>query len=223
MSWGSGGLSADELHRLKRAEVVRAASRFFSRHGYHGTSLAEIAKDLGLTKSALYYYFADKKTLLFDCSRSAHEGALKLQEGSERTALRRLENLCVAYVSYVVDNELGFIMYADIENLDDPERRTIIAMRDRFEARIRTLLREAIKRGEIADNDVKLAGLTLLGALNWIPKWFNSSGELPAADIAARVVKTVLKGLGASDANLGTEEQAAKSAAASSRRPKRLS
>ena len=65
---------------------------------------------------------------------------------------------------HCLDNELGFIMYADIENLDDPERRTIIAMRDRFEARIRTLLREAIKRGEIADDDVKLAGLTLLGA-----------------------------------------------------------
>jgi AcrR family transcriptional regulator len=219
MSWSSSGLSADELHRLKRVEIVRAASRFFSRQGYHGTSLVDVAKELGLTKSALYYYFADKKALLFDCSRSAHEGTLQLDEGDDAIAVRRLRKLCIAYAAYVVDNQLGFIMYSDLESLDAAEQRTIIAMRDRFEARIRDLLQEAVKRGEIDENDVKLSGLGLLGALNWIPKWFNPQGSLTAVDIADRLVIMNLRGLGASDAKLGLSGKAVPSATKSVRMP----
>jgi TetR/AcrR family transcriptional regulator len=203
MSWVKGVLSAEELHRMKRFEIVRAASGYFSRQGYHGTSLTEVAKELGLTKSALYYYFADKRTLLFECSREAHKGALQLVDGGDPSPLLRLRVLGAAYVEYVVDNELGFIMYADVGNLGDAERRAIIRMRDKFDARIRGLIEKAMQRGEIRTDNVKLAGFTILGALNWIPKWMSPKGSLTARDIADYIMLTVLRGLGASDANLG--------------------
>lgn len=42
---------------------MAAARRRFLQWGYSGTSIAALSEDLGLTKAALYYHFADKAAL----------------------------------------------------------------------------------------------------------------------------------------------------------------
>ncbi len=46
-------------------DVLDAASRAFSRRGYHATTMKDVATELGLTPGALYSYF-DSKESLFD-------------------------------------------------------------------------------------------------------------------------------------------------------------
>ncbi|MFX8688983.1 helix-turn-helix domain-containing protein, partial [Acinetobacter baumannii] len=46
----------EALNERKRAALLRAASAFFNRGGFDGTSLDEIVASLGLTKGAFYYY-----------------------------------------------------------------------------------------------------------------------------------------------------------------------
>ena len=71
MRWSNKLPSQSEVYNLKKNEIVRAAARYFSRFGYHGTTLADVAVDLGVTKQALYYYFSDKQSLLFACAIAA--------------------------------------------------------------------------------------------------------------------------------------------------------
>jgi len=47
-----------------RAEIVRSAKRLFQQYGYRKTTVSDIAKALGKVKSAIYYYFPDKESLL---------------------------------------------------------------------------------------------------------------------------------------------------------------
>ena len=54
-------------HDVKRDAVIRAAARAFNAHGYHHTSLDDIAADLGVTKPTVYYYVENKEQLLFEC------------------------------------------------------------------------------------------------------------------------------------------------------------
>ena len=49
----------------KREEIITAAARMFAKHGYHGTQLEQIARSLGLSKGALYWYFPKGKEQLF--------------------------------------------------------------------------------------------------------------------------------------------------------------
>lgn len=51
--------SADE----KRSKILDVAKRRFAHYGLAKTTMAEIAKDLGLSKALLYYYFPDKNNL----------------------------------------------------------------------------------------------------------------------------------------------------------------
>lgn len=195
MVWTADVPSIDQLRELKRTELVRAASRYFSRHGFHGASLADIARDMGLTKSAIYHYFPDKQSLLFECSRWAHETIVGLEEGNDPDPAVRLARLAAGYARHVSENELSFIMFSDLDNMSQPQRRQIIKLRDSFERRIRTLLLQAARRMGRELPDPKLAGLMLLGSLNWIPKWFDQNGELNAEQVAVLFVRVLLSGV----------------------------
>jgi len=47
-----------------RDQILKSALRHFETKGYSGTSLRDIADELGLTKAALYYHFPSKKGLI---------------------------------------------------------------------------------------------------------------------------------------------------------------
>ena len=47
-----------------KQEILTAASRLFSDYGYQGTSLADIAREIGYSKASVLYHFASKEALL---------------------------------------------------------------------------------------------------------------------------------------------------------------
>jgi len=47
-----------------RQRILDVAAHLFATHGYAGTSIRDIADELGVTKAALYYHFASKEVLL---------------------------------------------------------------------------------------------------------------------------------------------------------------
>jgi AcrR family transcriptional regulator len=47
-----------------RGEILAAAARRFALTGYRGTSLQDIARDVGCSKAAVLYHFANKEAIL---------------------------------------------------------------------------------------------------------------------------------------------------------------
>lgn len=47
-----------------RQEILDVALELFTRQGYAGTSIRDIAEAMGMTKSALYYHFTNKESIL---------------------------------------------------------------------------------------------------------------------------------------------------------------
>ncbi len=56
-----------------REEIIEAARRVVLREGIGATTLEAIAKEVGLTKAALYYYFPSKDAILFELTFTALE------------------------------------------------------------------------------------------------------------------------------------------------------
>src|ERR1700722_19779077 len=67
------GRQGAEARDSKRDAVILAAARAFNNHGYHNTSLDDIASELEVTKPTLYYYVKNKQQLLFECFRTGLE------------------------------------------------------------------------------------------------------------------------------------------------------
>jgi AcrR family transcriptional regulator len=56
---------------VREAQMVAAAEKLFSEHGYHGVSMDQIAAASGITKPMLYEYFGSKEGLFLACMERA--------------------------------------------------------------------------------------------------------------------------------------------------------
>ena len=53
------------LSQRRRDQIVRAAVRLFSDHGYYPTTIEDVANEVDVSKGLIYLYFKDKNDLLF--------------------------------------------------------------------------------------------------------------------------------------------------------------
>ena len=71
--------SHDELPRHsdwqnpRVVQILDAASRCFAREGFANTTIQEIAREAGLTKSMIHYYFESKQVLILELQAFVHE------------------------------------------------------------------------------------------------------------------------------------------------------
>ena len=169
----------EDVHGIKRLEVLREAAASFNAKGYHGTSLNEIAASLGVTKAALYHYFPNKNALLAACFEHAMEAAFASLERGRREGRNGRERLILTiagYVEQLIDELNCCVVLMEEQALEPEDHAKLVRQRDRFERALRAMVKEGIEDGSIIPCDPKLAIFVLLGAMNWVPKWFKPSG-----------------------------------------------
>src|SRR5438093_1125335 len=54
----------------RRDDLTRAAARLFAERGFHGTSMGDLAKAVGVQKASLYSHTGSKQQLLFETMRA---------------------------------------------------------------------------------------------------------------------------------------------------------
>ena len=76
-----------ERREAKRAQIVAAARRCFSRDGFHQTSMPDIAAEAGVSTGAPYRYFASKEEIILaiagDAFRLVFDPVVKLAAASD--------------------------------------------------------------------------------------------------------------------------------------------
>jgi TetR/AcrR family transcriptional regulator len=168
-----------DVHGIKRQEVLREAAASFNFKGYHATSLTEIATSLGVTKAALYHYFPNKNSLLAACFEHAMDVAFACLERGRKLGGNGRDRLVLTisgYVAQLIDELNCCVVLMEEQALEPGDRAKLVRQRDRFERALRALVKEGIDDGSVVPCDPKLAIFVILGAMNWVPKWFKPSG-----------------------------------------------
>lgn len=190
-AWKNVVLSRDQQFSLKRTALLREAARAFSAQGYHDSSLDDVARTLGVTKAALYYYVKNKQEILFEChmlSQDLGDQALKHSEENGHTALEKIVLLGGRYIE-LMTSELGSCAVLGEFDALEPENRAIIARRrSKFDRHFRKLIRDGIRDGTIRAVDPKLTVFFFMGAINWMARWFRPEGNLTGEEIARHFV-----------------------------------
>lgn len=185
-------------HERRRREVLRAALRAFREHGYHATTLETIAAYLGIRNTALYHYFPDKEAILYECHRVSLDellGRLDVVTTMAASASDRLAQLIREHVRVLVEVCDGSPAAFEVTALSPRRRAEIIELRDRYERGLRRLIAEGIANGEFRPVDAKVAAFTILGALNWISRWYRPEGELGARELGEQFAAHLVGGL----------------------------
>jgi TetR/AcrR family transcriptional regulator len=183
---------------LKRAEILKSAAAAFRRRGYHGASVEQIADALQMTKGSLYYYFKNKEEILYFCHDYSLDILLDLLarvETEKEPPDVKLRKLVVAFVHMIIDELHGTALTLDPQALSPPLLRKIVAKRDQFDHGMRRILQDGIDRGLFAPGDPKLLTFAILGAVNWITRWFDPKGPASSQQIGENFADYLVAGL----------------------------
>jgi AcrR family transcriptional regulator len=181
-----------------RIDILKSAAKAFRRVGYHGATVESIAAALRMKKGNLYYYFKNKEEILFACHQYSLDRLLQLLDEVARSAVtptQKLRALIFASVHMILDELHGTALILELEALSPVHLKEVIRRRDQFDHGVRQVLEEGIADGSFAPHDVKLRSFALMGAINWIPRWFNPAGPATSNEIADRFADYLLAGL----------------------------
>jgi AcrR family transcriptional regulator len=186
--------------RNSRSDVIDAAGRLFAERGYHGTSMRDLGKELGLLGSSLYSHVDSKQDLLVEV---VEEGARLFQASAEQAlstegkARDRLDALVVGHVDVVLDNvDVARTFLNEARMLDTHHRQRVIEARDHYEGVFRSVLAEGIRDGSFRfDIDPKTASIFILSVLNALERWYDPSGPLDRQGLANRLKRFVIDGI----------------------------
>lgn len=176
-----------------KGRIIAVAEALFTRQGFDGTSMRDIAAEAKMQAASIYYHFPSKEELLWAVWEKG--GLELLQRATEAIAgltdpWKRMEAACIAHVTGLLDwqraNQVLFVM----PPWQYPEgiRDRVIKLRDEYEQIFISLIANLpVRRG----TDRHMLRLTLIGALSWLLFWFKPGGDSP--EVIARQMLDMIK------------------------------
>src|SRR6516165_4452545 len=145
--------------------VLRGAVKVFNERGYDGTSMEDLSRELGITKSAIYHHVASKEEL------------------ARRSAL-----LLVAELPFVT-------LLLRVRGNTKAERAALVRRREFDNAVASLVKQARDEGDLRADVDPALIARLLYGMINSVTEWYRPRDGGGSADLAGAIVAVAFDGL----------------------------
>lgn len=194
----------------RRATILKRAGELFDQKGFAHTSIEDISDAVGVTREAVYYYFADKIEILIEIILPE---SISLDTGLKRIIgldLPLRDKLVLAVENHIYrfnPNYFEMVVTVRRVGLSRPEARTagLLDVWRAYQERWIDLLRDGQARGEIPEKlDPRVTAYAILGMCNSPSIWFRPSGPSSIERLAENLVHLVLNGALTPDPGLGT-------------------
>ena len=193
----SGSAHVREKRRRRRAEILHAALRAFRDKGFHATTLDDIALHVGVRKTALYHYFPDKQSILHECHREASAELDRIVRGARAftSAREQLQHVIREHVRVMTETLEGSPLAFEVTAFSPEQQKELMAARDAYERAVRRIIVRGIRSGELRRMDPKVAVFVILGAINWIARWYRPEGSLHSAELGRQYADHLVRGM----------------------------
>ncbi|GAA5337587.1 TetR/AcrR family transcriptional regulator [Thermus antranikianii] len=181
----------------RREQILTVAGYLFSQRGYHATSMRELAKHLNLQGGSLYAHITSKEELLLEVVRQAAERFLGVLEGLKGDPVSKLKSLVRGHLE-VIAQELprATVFFHEWKHLSPPLLEEAKALRRRYEEGVQAVIREGMEQGVFRVENLRLATLFVLSALNWTYQWYRPEGPLTLEELSEAYATLILRALG---------------------------
>ena len=182
-----------------RETLINKATEVFVARGYDGTSMDTVARELGITKSAIYHHVKSKEELLhLAINRGIDALDSAVEAESHRTGITALERLRLAVrasVLILIDYHHSVTLLLRVRGNSRVELEAL-EQRRMIDEKIRGLVSEAIAEGGLrSDFTPGLVTRLLFGMVNSITEWYRPSYPVDPDTIAEAVTTMAFQGL----------------------------
>ena len=187
----------EEIQAYKRERILEEAMKLIYRHGFTGTTLDDIAAELGVTKPFIYTHFRSKVDLLAALCTPTIELSLEAVSRAAKssgTPTERLHRAILDFTRVVLSRQANIAIYFREEKHLSPEALAEInALRKKFDRVLSKLLAEGMAAGEFDVKDVNLAALAIGGMISWAYTWHRPGGRLDIDELCERMAELTLQ------------------------------
>jgi AcrR family transcriptional regulator len=190
----------EEILAYKRERILEEAVKLFYERGFTGTTLDDIAAELGVTKPFIYTHFRSKTDLLAALCKPTIElslDAVSRAAKSPGSPTARLHRAITDFTQVVLSRQAYIAIYfREEKNLAPDALAEINTLRKKFDRVLSNLLNEGVAAGEFEIGDVNLAALALGGMISWAYTWHRSEGRLTLDAMCQRMADLALQMVG---------------------------
>src|ERR1043166_3695562 len=156
--------------RDRRATILSAATRVFSRKGYADASITDIAEAADVSDGLIYKYFPNKRDLLFHVLRAYYQRSIAQLEAKILAAEgfeQRLHVLVREHLAvFVADADLCRLFIAEVRVASEYSGSSIQELNRHYASMLMDLVRNGVASGDVQPGiDVRLVRDMLFGAL----------------------------------------------------------
>ncbi|MFG6201371.1 TetR/AcrR family transcriptional regulator [Nonomuraea sp. NPDC050451] len=183
-----------------QAAVLRAAVELFNRKGYDATSMGDLAKELGLTKPAIYHHVTSKEQLLGQALDDALDELTAVvteaaREQAGASAYERLREVLRRSVEVLVAHQPSVTLLLRVRGNSEVELAAL-ERRRWLDDRLAALVTDAVAEGALRDDvPATLVSRLLFGMVNSLVEWYRPDGAYDRAMVADAITAIAFDGL----------------------------
>ncbi|MFN3948059.1 TetR/AcrR family transcriptional regulator [Microbacterium sp.] len=181
-----------------RDGILAVAVQLFNEQGFDATSVSDLARRLGLAKSALYHHFSSKEELLsvaLEAALGGLEAVLDDPRAGEGAASDRLRFVLIGATDVLVAQLPAVTLLLRVRGNGAVEQAALERRRV-FDHRVTALVAAAQAEGDVRDDvDAAVAARLLFGMINSVVEWYRPGGGVDGDRLGADIVRIALDGL----------------------------
>jgi len=182
----------------KHEKILSVASKLIAKKGYAGTSLQEIANKVYLHKSSLFHYFKNKEELLLTILEKTVE---EVDTNLEKIILNKRLSIEEKFKEAIDNHLILLTQHLDVvniylnetRNLSKKYRAVYLEKRKKYGKNFETIVMEMKAKGYFRGLDTEVVTFGILGMLNWVVKWYKTTGPLSIKEIADIFCRMLMK------------------------------
>jgi AcrR family transcriptional regulator len=183
----------------RRTEIRQTAKRLFKERGYAGTSMRDLAKEVGIEAASLYNHLESKEELLHEmCFDIAEQffAAFNTSVAEEKSPSKKLKAAIKAHIGVIASNlDASTVFFHEWMFLKEPDLSKFKKLRYQYEQSFREIIQKGITDKDFKEVNVKLAVFTIFSALNATYDLYKSSEKLSQDEIVESISNILLKGI----------------------------
>jgi AcrR family transcriptional regulator len=176
----------------RREEIIKVAAQIFSTKGYHGTTLDEIARQIGVSKPALYYHIKNKEELLKEIVGRIMEPMESVARvgRSDLPPRHRISEMIRMLIQFAAERQEITLIALELNKILPKRTREALRKRQKdVEEVLMQTLEEGMREGVFKSGDSKMFAFAILAAANSVYRWYDPEGNLNHEQIAKEFIR----------------------------------
>ncbi|GAB2873381.1 TetR/AcrR family transcriptional regulator [Hymenobacter ruber] len=183
----------------KRQIILDEAAKLFKLKGFGGTSMRDLAGEVGMEAASMYNHIKSKDEILEHlCFHVSNTYIAQLAEVEQMAGSNgdKLKELLRRHINLMLEDGAAVsVANNDWKYLTDNKLEQFKAARKQYEKGFAALIENGIAAGEFQPVNASVALFTILSAVRWVELWYRPGRGVTAQQLEEDIMTILLNGL----------------------------